>query len=499
LSLLLLVWATTAVAVVSTQAPAQKKSPQAPAEKAKQRADSVRAIVAHLGLGEGAAVADIGAGDGPDSWTLADVVGERGTVFAEEISDSKVKKIKDEAEKRGLTQVRAVLGRSDDPCLPANSADLAFVRYVYHHFSKPREMLRGIRTALKPGGYLVVVDKRPGTLRDWVPREQRATKHFWIAETTVVREAREEGFLFVECAEPYWHEKDTFVLIFQRPASSESPAGDPDPGAPLPVEEAAPWFLPLGRPYQRPVFVALGESRKLIAPILRHTSGQAVEIVLEEWATQKDERPPLPVDVSFPSRLTDNGDPQLGPEAIDAVFFLDSYHLLFHGPTLLARLRERLSPTGCVYILDRRADRPLSRREASHYRMIQAETVQQEMSEAGFHLWFTGPPPASDRFLLVFGRVPSRDVAPETDPLVAGPEIDGSPGRWLQQNRWRLRGLKPADGRLVRLDEPPQKDVPEPLPTDSPDKEIWRLPSAGLVLSFDKSDGKYILQDCRRD
>jgi len=56
-------------------------------------------------------------------------------------------------------------------------------------------MLQGIRRGAKPGGYLVVVDRRRGTLRVWGPRELRQEKHFRIAETTVVREAREGGLL----------------------------------------------------------------------------------------------------------------------------------------------------------------------------------------------------------------------------------------------------------------------------------------------------------------
>lgn len=80
------------------------------------------------------------------------------------------------------------------------------------------------------------------------------------------------------------------------------------------------------------------------------------------------------------------------------------YHLPFHGKTLLGKLRERLAPGGCVYILDREAKGPLSRREASHRRQIQPETVKQEMAAAGFFLWFEGPRPAPDRFLLVFGK-----------------------------------------------------------------------------------------------
>ena len=381
--------------------------------KPKSRAESVRAVLSHLGVGEGAAVADIGAGRGTDTWVFAEIVGEAGTVFAEEIGESTVKSLKKEAEKKGLSQVRAVLGRDDDPRLSPGSADLAFMHHVYHHFAKPREMLRGIWRALKPGGYLVVVDKQRGTLRDWVPRNVRAKKHHWIAETTVSREAREEGFAFVACAEERWHTKDDFVLVFKRPKELKSPGSDPDLFLSFSVEKASPMFLPSARPYQRPVFIALGESRKLIPPILKNSSGQGLDIVLEEWATQKEERPPLPADVSFPSVLTASGVPPLGPEPIDVVFFLDSYHLLFHGKTLLSKLHEKLSPTGCIYVLDREAEKPLSRREASHRRMIRPETVEREMAEAGFFVRSRGPQPAPDRFLLIFGKTQSREILPE--------------------------------------------------------------------------------------
>jgi len=377
---------------------------RAGAAKPGNRAEAVRALLSHLGVGEGATVADIGAGRGTDTWVFAEIVGEAGTVFAEEIGESMVKSLEKEAGEKGLPQVRAVLGRDDDPCLPPASADLAFLHHVYHHIAKPREMLRGIWRALKPGGYLVVVDKQRGTLRDWVPREARAAKHYWIAETTVSREAREEGFRFVACAEEHWHTNDNFVLVFERPKDLQEPGCDPDRFLSLPVEEAARLFLPLARPYERPVFVALGEARKLMPHILQNSSGQGLEIVLEEWATQKEERPPLPADVSLPSVLTSGGDPGLGPEPIDAVFFLDTYHLLFHGKTLLGKLHEKLSPAGCVYVLDREAREPLSRREASHRRMIQPETVEREMTEAGFFLWSRGPRPAPDRFLLIFGK-----------------------------------------------------------------------------------------------
>jgi len=465
--------------------------------KPNNRADSVRTLVSHLGLGEGSAIADIGAGGGRDTWVFAKIVGETGVVFAEEIVENKVKSLKTEAEKKDLNQVRAVLGHTDDPCLPPDSVDLVYLNHVYHHFAKPREMLRGIWKGLKPGGYLAVVDRRRGTLRDWVPQKLREKKHYWIAETTVVREAREEGFAFMDCAEQCWHTKDDFVLIFQRPKGLKSPGHDPDPFLPIPINKCSHLFLPLGRPYRHPVFVVLGEARRLIAPILKSSSNKGLEIVLEEWATQKEERPPLPSDVSLPSVLTEKGDPNLGAEPIDVVFFLDSYHLLFHGKTLLSKIYEKLSPTGCIYVLDRKAQKPLSHREASHRRKIHPETVKQEMTEAGFFLWFRGPRLARDRFLLVFGKDRHTKVPLEDNLFVGGPVIPESPGRWLKKNYWRLRSLKTADGRFIPFKEPGRKGTMEKVPRGSPDKEFWKIPKEKLVLHFDKKAEEYLLTDYR--
>ncbi|MBN2312849.1 MAG: methyltransferase domain-containing protein [Sedimentisphaerales bacterium] len=381
--------------------------PGDPIAKPANRDDSVRTLVRHLGLGQGSVIADIGAGRGRDTWVFAEITGTTGTVFAEEIQENAVNTLRAEAEKRGLSQVKPVLGRSDNPCLPADTSDLVYMNHVYHHFAKPRQMLRAIWRSLKPGGYLTIVDRERGTLRNWVERSRRETKHFWIAETTVVREAREEGFIFVECAEPYWHTKDDFVLVFQRPKTLSEPGRDPDAFAPINVKECSRLFKLDGHRYQRPVFIAVGQAREIIAPILEYSSGEGMEIVLEEWATQKNERQPLPPGISMPSVLTQQGDPNLPDEPIDAIFFLDSYHLLFHGPTLLAKLHEKLLPTGCITILDRKATKPLSRREASHRRMIEPETVIQEMTQAGFHLWSENPRPAPNLFLLVFGKTPA--------------------------------------------------------------------------------------------
>ena len=262
----LMLWAGTVPAEIASPACAAEATSEAAKDgeqtgaatqqRPKDRPAAIRALAARLKIGEGNAVADIGAGKGGDTWVFAEIVGPSGVVYSEEITENQVKSLRAEAEKRKMTQVRPVLGRDDSPALPPASVDLAYMRLVYHHFSKPREMLREIWRALKPGGYFVVVDRLPGTLRDWVPREQRKSKHFWLAETTVVREAREEGFRFVACADELCEAKDNpFVLIFQRSENQLEPGSDPDPFLPLAVSEVSPLLLSPGKHFQRPAIV----------------------------------------------------------------------------------------------------------------------------------------------------------------------------------------------------------------------------------------------------
>lgn len=149
----------------------------------------------------------------------------------------------------------------------------------------------------------------------------------------------------------------------------KTPDRDPDPGSPLPPEVVKELIASPGKTNQRVALVALGEGRKLIAPLLEAMPCDAIDIVLEEWATQKEERPPLPAGVTLPSLLTEEGDPKLDNRSLDAVYFLDTYHLLFHGPTLLSQLHSRLTESGRVYVLDRQVangDFP-SRSQSSAY------------------------------------------------------------------------------------------------------------------------------------
>jgi ubiquinone/menaquinone biosynthesis C-methylase UbiE len=124
-----------------------------------QEEDPDRAIDV-LKLSKGSAVADIGAGSGYITEKLSKKVGPMGKVYATDIQQGMIDLLNKRIAKRKLTNVTAVLGTQDDPRLPLEAIDLAIMVDVYHELSQPQLMLRHIKTALKSGGRLVLVEYR---------------------------------------------------------------------------------------------------------------------------------------------------------------------------------------------------------------------------------------------------------------------------------------------------------------------------------------------------
>jgi ubiquinone/menaquinone biosynthesis C-methylase UbiE len=141
-------------------------------------------IVRALGLRDGMAIADIGAGTGLFVGPFAREVGPAGRVYAVDIVPAFVKHIDQRARELGLPQVEARLCAQDDVQLPAGSIDIAFVCDVYHHFEFPRSSLESVHAALRPGGELVVIDfvRVPGVSREWILQHVRAGQEVFTSE-----------------------------------------------------------------------------------------------------------------------------------------------------------------------------------------------------------------------------------------------------------------------------------------------------------------------------
>src|SRR5262245_37695983 len=155
-----------------------------PARARWQRPDR---LIRALGLRRGETAAEIGAGSGYLVRRLARAVGPRGRVYAVDAEPRMLAVLIERLRRGGLTNVTPVLGRDDDPLLPARSCDLVLVVNTYHHFPGGPRYLRRLRRLLRPGGRLVNVDFHRRETPVGPPIERR------IARETFLRHARRAG------------------------------------------------------------------------------------------------------------------------------------------------------------------------------------------------------------------------------------------------------------------------------------------------------------------
>jgi len=124
-------------------------------------------LIELMGIKPGDHIADIGAGSGYHVRRIAPIVGEEGQVFAVDIQPEMLAILDRGLKREGIENVTMVLGEIDDPKLPPESIDMAFMVDVYHEFSHPFEMTAALCQALKPGGRLILVEYRKED--PWVP------------------------------------------------------------------------------------------------------------------------------------------------------------------------------------------------------------------------------------------------------------------------------------------------------------------------------------------
>jgi len=149
-----------------------------PTRDAWQKPDSV---VAALALAPGMTVADIGAGTGYFESRLSAAVGPEGKVLAVDVEPDMVRYLGERAAREKMTNVEARLGTPDDPSLPLASVDRILIVDTWHHIPTRNAYAAKLAKALKPGGFIVVVDYTLDSAKG-PPREHRLAPMVVVAE-----------------------------------------------------------------------------------------------------------------------------------------------------------------------------------------------------------------------------------------------------------------------------------------------------------------------------
>jgi ubiquinone/menaquinone biosynthesis C-methylase UbiE len=158
-------------------------------------------VLRALGLRAGAAVADVGAGGGFFTVRLSRAVGPAGEVYAVDINPTSVRKLEDRVASEHLANVKVVQGKVDSPGLPSETLDGVLISDAYHEMVEYQAMLREVRSALKPKGRLVILEKT-APADSGTPRDVQIKVHH-IESRLVAQELADAGFEVVERVEQF--------------------------------------------------------------------------------------------------------------------------------------------------------------------------------------------------------------------------------------------------------------------------------------------------------
>ncbi len=138
-------------------------------------------VVAALALEPGMVVADVGAGTGYFESHLGRAVGPSGKVLALDFDPDLVAHVEKRCAKAKLGNVEARLVAPDDPRLAAASVDRLLLVDSWHHLADRVAYAKKLRSALRPGGRIVIVDHVPDA-PEGPPPEMRVRTAEVVAE-----------------------------------------------------------------------------------------------------------------------------------------------------------------------------------------------------------------------------------------------------------------------------------------------------------------------------
>jgi ubiquinone/menaquinone biosynthesis C-methylase UbiE len=145
-------------------------------------------VLTALNIKPGEAIADIGAGSGYFTFRLAHQVGDKGKVYAVDVSPDMILHINRRIRELRAANVVSILADPDDPLLPERSVNRFFICDVWHHVENRTKYLSVLKKMLKPGGEVVIIDFHKKELPVGPPLQIK------IAREDVIKQLESSGF-----------------------------------------------------------------------------------------------------------------------------------------------------------------------------------------------------------------------------------------------------------------------------------------------------------------
>jgi ubiquinone/menaquinone biosynthesis C-methylase UbiE len=145
-------------------------------------------VMTTLGIKPGEVIADIGAGSGYFTFRLAHHVGEKGKVYAVDVSPDMILHINRRIRELKVSNVVSVLSDPDDPLLPDHSIDRFFFSESWHHIENQTKYRALIKRMLKPAGQIVMIDFQKKDIPVGPPLQMK------IAREDLIKQMESHGF-----------------------------------------------------------------------------------------------------------------------------------------------------------------------------------------------------------------------------------------------------------------------------------------------------------------
>jgi arsenite methyltransferase len=145
-------------------------------------------VMTALGIKPGEVIADIGAGSGYFTFRLALHVGDKGKVYAVDVSPEMILHVNRRIRELKVNNVVSILADPDDPLLPDRSVNRFFFSESWHHIENQAKYLSLMKRMLKPGGEIVMIDFQKKELPVGPPLQMR------IAREDLIKQMESNGF-----------------------------------------------------------------------------------------------------------------------------------------------------------------------------------------------------------------------------------------------------------------------------------------------------------------
>jgi arsenite methyltransferase len=145
-------------------------------------------VLTALAIKPGEVIADVGAGSGYFTFRLAHHMGDKGKIYAVDVSPDMILHLNRRIRELKAMNVSSILADPDDPLLAEVSVNRFFFANSWHHIENQTKYLSLIKKILKPGGEVIMIDFHKKEIPVGPPMQMK------IARDDLVKQMEKNGF-----------------------------------------------------------------------------------------------------------------------------------------------------------------------------------------------------------------------------------------------------------------------------------------------------------------